>query len=182
MKKSHHIYVLVVLVAIALTSCQQNQKVTNDTNQEWRLIYKNDKNGKHLYGSKEELLQMARKGYPIRVGWASRRARDTTKSVEHTSDATFVTIANGKELFTQITPFWAQRPDLNSDTLSMTLLPIKSSWILGTNGYISSVSEDHRKDTVASYPPSRFGYALNWFVKHPEKKPSSIDKDIPLWD
>ncbi len=181
MKKSHHIYLLILLVAIAITSCQQKQKATNNSNQEWKLVYKNDKNGQPVYGNKEELLQMARKGYPIRVGWASRRARDTTKSVEHTSDATFVTIANGKELFVQITPFWAQRPDLNSDTLNMTLLPIKSSWILGTNGYRSSVSEDHRKDTVASYPPEKFGYALNWFVKHSGKATSSKDQ-IPLWD
>ena len=83
----------------------------------------------------------------------------------------FLTIANGSELFVQIQPFFAQRPDLNSDTLSMSLLPIQYHWILGTNGLISSVSTDFTKDTVRAYPPSHFGYELSWFAR------ISIDSD-----
>lgn len=103
------------------------------------MIYKNDEKGIPVFGDKEKLISIARNGYPIRVGWFSRRRNDTTKTVEHIVNGDFLTIANGSELFVQTQPFFAQRPGLTSDTLSMSLLPIQSHWILGTNGLISSV-------------------------------------------
>ena len=176
------IYVVIIPCLIFLSSCLEKsiQNSGNDS-PSWKLIYRNDKNGEPVYGNKEELIEAIRNGYPIRVGWASRRKSDSTKSVEHVSDVEFITIANTGEVFAQITPFLAQRPDLNSDTLSMTLLPIESSWILGTNGLISSVSKDFQKDTVSTSPPRLFGYGLSWFVQHRNDAGSDHDQ-IPLWD
>lgn len=58
----------------------------------------------------------------------------------------------------------------------MTLLPVQSNWILGTNGMISSVSIDYGKDTVRTSPPKLFGYGLSWFVE----TPNDSDKKTPL--
>ncbi|TAI47584.1 hypothetical protein [Flagellimonas allohymeniacidonis] len=173
-------FLKIVLIVLFLVSCT-NQNKKNDTlndSQAWQLIYKNDPNGNAIFGSKSELLAIARKGYPIRVGWASRRKNDTTRSVEHTVNGDFLTIANGKELFVQIQPFYAQRPQLTGDTLSMTLLPIQSNWILSTNGLISNVSRDFNRDTTIAYPPSQFRYSLSWFAKVPD---IPMD-DVPLWN
>lgn len=171
----------VIFLMIVLSSCMTNtDPVSNKQSSKWELVYRNDKEGKPIYGSKEDLMEAVRHGCPIRVGWASRRKSDSTKSVEHISDATFTTIANQREVFVQITPFLAQRPDLNSDTLSMTLIPSESSWILGTNGLISSISKDFRKDTVFTSDPKLFGYGLSWFV---HKRDGSLEKvNLPLWD
>lgn len=168
------------LMVLAFISCTQeeNKNDKGTSVDEWKLVYKNDKDGNRVSGDRDVLLSYVRKGNPIRIGWASRRQSDTTKAVEHMVDAQFLTIANGSHVFAQITPFLAQRPDLTSDTLSMTLLPIESNWILGTNGIISSVSIDHGKDSVWASPPKLFGYELSWF----SKQSSSPNDGKPLWD
>lgn len=153
---------LLILFIICI-SCNRN-KHTRPRNS-WSLVYKTDKNGNKIIGDKNELISFIRKGHPIRVGWRSKRRNDTTKTVEHLVDAEFLTIANGDEVFAQITPFLAQRPDLTSDTLSMTLLPTQLHWILGTNGLISSVSQNYNKDTVNASTPKPFKYEMSWFVQ-----------------
>ena len=172
--------IISIFIALAFISCSQdnNRKEKTNTIQEWKLVYRNDSNGNTVFGNKNELISLVRKGYPIKVGWASRRRNDTTKTVEHTVDTEFLTIANGNEVFAQIKPFLAQRPDLTSDTLSMTLLSIQSNWILGTNGLISTVNIDYSKDTVRTSPPKLFGYGLSWFTRIT----NTSQKEIPLWD
>ena len=169
----------ILLFSILIYSCNERDNNTEKkpTNEVWSLIYKTDKNGKTIFGSKDELISCVRKGYPIRIGWASRRRSDSTKSVEHVVDGEFLTIANGKEVFAQITPFLAQRPDLTGDTLSMTLMPSTSHWILSTNGLISSANLNHSTDTINTYPPSTFRYPLSWF----SKTSGSLKNESPLW-
>jgi len=169
---------IIPLIILTFASCVNNEDKNENNNQEWQLIYKNDKEGRPIFGNKEKLISIVRKGYPIRVGWASRRTSDTTKTVEHTVNGEFLTIANGEEVFVQIKPFIAQRPDLTSDTLSMTLLPVQSHWILGTNGMISSASIDFVKDTINTYPPSLFRYRISWFARIP----NNLDESNPLWE
>lgn len=178
MKKILFPVVLICVLAFINCTPEEKKNETTTTVEEWKLVYKNDKNGNQVFGKKDELISNIRKGNSIKIGWASRRRSDTTKTVEHTVDAEFLTIANGNQVFAQIKPFLAQRPDLTNDTLSMTLLPIASNWVLGTNGIISSVSIDYGKDSVRTSPPKLFGYALSWF----SKSSSLSKKEKPLWD
>lgn len=177
MKCKHLIISLFVLSVLGCTQDINNREETNIT-KEWKLVYRNDKNGNAVFGDINELINIVRKGHPIKVGWASRRRNDTTKSVEHIIDTQFITIANGSEVFVQVQPFLAQRPDLISDTLSMTLLPTQLNWVLGTNGMISSVNIDLSKDTIRTTPPKLFGYNLSWFARTPRV----INKEPPLWN
>ena len=173
-------YLIITLITFSFLSCSRYETRKDSLNEpfEWKLVYKNDENGQPIFGDKKELLSIIRKGYPLRVGWASRRQSDTTKTVEHTVDVKFITIANGNEVFVQIQPFFAQRPNLTSDTLSMSLLAIKSSWILGTNGLISSVSEKLDEATQSTSPPKLFGYSISWFAKIS----GTITEELPLWN
>ncbi|MEM9000652.1 MAG: hypothetical protein AAGB24_10350 [Bacteroidota bacterium] len=179
--KSYLLSTTCLLVLFVNCNAPQKQEATF-SGSEWQFIYKNDKNGQHAYGDKAKLIHAVRKGYSIRIGWSSRRKSDSTKSVEHMVDATFLTIANQQEVFAQITPFWAQRPDLTSDTLSMTALPSQSSWLFGTNGTISSVGVDFVKDSTASYPPSQFRHALSWYAEVPNNRWADTPVGVPLWD
>lgn len=167
---------LYILIALIIISCTKEEKKT--ILEEWKLEYKNDTNGNKVFGNKEALISYVRKGNPIRIGWASRRRNDSTKTVEHIVDAEFITIANGDEVFAQIKPFLAQRPDLTSDTLSMTLMPSQSHWILSTNGLISTMSINYGKDTVSTSKPKPFRHDISWFTK----KSNSSKKAKPLWD
>ncbi|MCB0490218.1 MAG: hypothetical protein KDC99_17190 [Cyclobacteriaceae bacterium] len=150
---------LILFLAVIAISCNRQPDKSG-----WKLIYKTDKAGVRVSGDKGKLIELVRKGNPVRVGWMSRRPSDTTKSVEHIVDGDFLTIANGKELFVQITPFLAQRPDLTSDTISMTLMPTQLNWVLGTNGIISTINIDYQTDSVSTGSPRLFGYELSWFV------------------
>lgn len=150
---------------VLLSACNhRTEPKTQMQSDTWQLIYQTDAQGNITYGSKQDLIDKVRSGQPLRIGWMSRRRSDTTKSVEHHVNAQFSTIANGQEVFAQITPFMAQRPDLTSDTLSMTLMTSQLHWILGTNGTISSTNIDFVKDTAVSNPPSRFRYGLSWYA------------------
>ena len=169
-----------ILIALVFIGCTQNEKKIEKitTVDEWELVYKNDRNGNKVFGDKAKLISYVRKGNPIKIGWASRRRNDTTKTVEHIVDAEFLTIANGSQVFAQIKPFLAQRPDLTSDTLSMTLLPVQSNWVLGTNGMINSLNINLSTDSVQTYKPKPFGLGLSWFTKSSH----ALKKEIPLWD
>ena len=173
MKKNPLLFISIVLIFI---SCAKEEKKT--IVEEWKLEYKNDKNGNKVFGNKDELISYVRKGHPIRIGWASRRRNDSTKTVEHIVDAEFITIANGDEVFAQIKPFLAQRPDLTSDTLSITLMASKIHWILGTNGIISTMSNNYSQDTVNTSKPRQFRYDISWFTKNA----NSSKKAQPLWN
>ncbi len=172
--------VLQVLCSVLfITSCTQTS--SDKAEAKWHLVYKNDKDGKPSFGTIEDLKHAIRNGVPVRVGWSSKSKSDSTKSVEHVVEATFLTIANQKEVFAQIPPFVAQRPDLNSENLTITAMPIHSYWILGTNGYISSVNLLHHTDSIAEYPPRLFGHSLSWFVQQKVEN-EALKTETSLWD
>ncbi len=144
-----------LFLSIALLGCSPK------SNEKWQLIFKTDANGQVSYGSKDTLIKLIREGNPVRIGWESMRKT----SVEHTIDVKFLTIANESEVFAMLEPFWAQRPNLRSDTLSIVPIPNETNWILSTNGLRSSMMVDKVRDTVINYAPETFGYPIMWFVK-----------------
>ncbi|WP_422858642.1 hypothetical protein ACOKFD_14940 [Flagellimonas sp. S174] len=146
--------ILAVFIIIQI-GCSQKR------NDEWQLIFETDKNGQISYGSKDNLIELVRKGYPVRIGWESMGKT----SVEHTIDVRFLTVANETEVFAMLEPFWAQRPNLKSDTLSIIPIANETHWILSTNGLRSSMMANKVNDTVINYEPQLFGYPIKWFVK-----------------
>ena len=153
--KIHLVYFFFVLLIV---SCNDNK------NSKWQLIYKNDKDGKVISGTKESLLKAIRNGEEIRIGWESRRVSDTTKSVEHFADAKFLTISNGEEVFAQIDPIIGQHPDLDGDTLSINFREnFQWSILVGTNGFSDRLNIDVLKDSVTGHRnrPTK----VSWFVK-----------------
>ncbi|WP_431122706.1 hypothetical protein [Flagellimonas flava] len=149
--KVFYIAALVFLIA----GCQQ------PVSEKWQLVFQTDKSGNVVHGTKQELIQYVRDGHPIRIGWESMGKT----SVEHTIDVRFLTIANEKEVFAMLEPFWAQRPDLKSDTLSIVPVGSETNWILSSNGLRSSMMVDKTNDTIINYKPDLFGLPIKWFVK-----------------
>lgn len=62
--------------------------------QEWKLIYQNDENGKTLQGEFEDLLKAVREGKPIKIYYNMGRESEPEVFVEHLTDAKFLTILN----------------------------------------------------------------------------------------
>jgi len=162
MKKS----ILLILILMTLIACNKLYKTDNENQfSNWQLIFKNDKNGNSIFGEKEKLINAVRNGNSIRVGWSSQRINDTTKSVEHFAAAKFLTISNGKEVFAQIDPIIGQRPDLDSDTLSINFREsFRWSILVGTNGFSDRLNIDTFKDSVVSH--LNRVTEVSWFVEY----------------
>lgn len=160
MKKNSLALVAMILMASSNKTTNEDQ---NNCNQ-WQLVFKNDEQGKVISGNKKELRDAVRKGYPIRVGWGSRRSIDTTKSVEHFANASFLTIANSTEVFAQIDPIIGQNPNLDSDTLTINFRErYQWSLIVGSNGFSDRLNVDTFNDTIAGH--RNRATEVSWFVK-----------------
>ncbi|MEN0048222.1 MAG: hypothetical protein AAF806_14265 [Bacteroidota bacterium] len=158
-------FFLLLFVAVIFNACQ----ATNHGQQScatWKIIYRNDKDGNTISGNKNDLLNAARRGYPIRIGFGSRRVSDTTKSVEHITDASFLTITNDNELFAQITPIIGQNPNLDQDSLGVVFRE-NLSWtiVVGTTGFSDRLMIDRFQDTVVGH--RNLSTSVSWFVNLP---------------
>jgi len=175
MKKNqlqYFLYSFSLLYLLTFYSC-----TPTSTSQDWQLIYRHNGKGQMLAGNKADLIAAVRLGYPIRVGFGGRRKEEPYRSVEHVAEAQFLTVANSKEVFAQITPIYGQRPTLDSDTL-MIKFREENKWtiIIGSNGECSTLSRyfDGREEKGRQRQRGATWYA---------KVPSNIDLEAKaLWD
>ena len=155
-----------LLIVTVFSACQAPNNNHQQSSSTWKIVYRNDKYGNTVSGNKTDLLNAARLGYPIRIGFGGRRTSDTTKSVEHLADATFLTITNGNDLFAQIAPIIGQNPNLDSDSLGVVFRE-NLSWtiVVGTTGFSDRLMIDRFQDKVVGHRtrPTE----VSWFVNLP---------------
>ena len=158
---------LIGLVCIGVIGCQKQNH-----NSGWRKVYKNDASGKAVFGDKDQLLDAVRLGYPVRIGWGGNR-------VEHTADAQFLTILDGKEVFGQITPILGQAPRVEGDSM-MIRFREENHWtmIAGTNGYFTALLTNYLKDSIVGGGEDRYR-ATTWYALYPEHDLQLEPR--PLW-
>ena len=166
----------ILVFFIFLISCAPQSSSTSG----WQKVYKNDEHGIGQFGDKQDLLDAARLGYPIRIGFGSNR-------VEHVADADFLTIFDNKELFAQIKPIFGQAPMVHGDSLKIRFRT-ENHWVMiaGTNGYFTSMMNNYVQDTLVGGNADRYRPAT-WYVNYPTHQ-LDIEatplwrKESPLWD
>lgn len=166
-----------LIVLFSFTACQEVPTLPSDAG--WRLVFRNGPDGATEFGNKNELIEAVRQGYPIRVGWGGKSAKDPNRSVEHIADCQFATIANQKEVFAQITPIVGQQPTLTGDSLSIVFRE-GAQWvaIFGTNGFSNRMMTNQIEGNSVSGQNERFS-ATSWYVDYPDKKAS--EEALPLF-
>jgi len=176
-------YLIINIIALTalISACTPSLDSVTSGKQGWQLVFRNGPDGETISGSKSELLEAVRNGYPIRMGWGIRRASDTTKSVEHVADAVFMTIANGTEVFAQTVQIIGQAPDLNSSDIKMRFRE-QNKWVkmAGTNGYSTGLMVNYLQDTLVNYGQDRKA-GTSWYVNYGIIPPSNREAK-PLWD
>ena len=158
----------VLMIFLFLLSCQTQQH-ENVTPLGWTLVYKHDKQGNALYGSKEKLMEAIQNGLSVRVGYGSQISED--RSIEHLSDAQFLTIlkiVDQHEVYAQLAPIMRQDPFKTNDTIAIKMVP-KYQWrtTIGTNGISSNVMVDKFNDSLQGSNENRRG--AMWFTNYPSK-------------
>lgn len=157
----------VVFVLFFMISCKEASELSkqNDTTRaSWQLVFKNDRNGNSLFGDKAALLDAARKGTPIRIGWGGKLRRDSTKTLEHYGEGVFLSILNEEDLFVQLPQIVGQRPYFESDSLKIRFRET-NLWtrMVGTNGYALGLMIDVKNDSVLSNGLDRKA-ETSWYI------------------
>ena len=130
--------------------------------QEWSLVYHNDKYGKAIEGSIEDLKQAVRNGKEIRIGWSFHHPTIRKISVEHVADASFLTIQSDSIVHAQIRPITGQKPDFDSSTIE---LKENLEWLFigGTNGKMDRMTRNVITGEIVEHRLAE--YAFKWFVR-----------------
>ncbi|GEM_PF-913243 len=167
MKKVYLLSCLAVLSLLLLPSCEN----AHGTQGGWQKVYQNSAEGEALFGEKEKLIEAVRLGYPIRIGWGGN-------SVEHVTEATFLTIFEG-EVFGQIEGIVGQAPRVDSDSAKIRFR-LQNHWtkIAGTNGYSTAFMTDYFQDTLVGGGNDRSS-ATTWYVLYPSH--AEPIEARPLW-
>mgnify|MGYP001796492818 CR=1 FL=1 len=163
-----HVWRLSFFLAMLFMSCKETTQLEGV----WEIAYRNDGDGATLDGSKTELINAVRKGYPIRIGWGGSR-------VEHFADASFLTIFEG-EVFAQIHTIVGQQPLISGDSVKIRFR-MQNHWtkLAGTNGYSTGFMTDYFKDSLTGGGVDRYN-TTTWYVLYPNRK--SFEKAVPLWN
>ena len=147
------IIIIISILCLSFTSLAQNN---------WELVYHNDKDGKTIEGKIENLIEAIRNGKDIRIYWSSQRKNDRTKKVEHLTEAKFLTVLSDTIVFAQIDPIIGQTPNYDLQTVKLNE---KLEWVLiaATNGKSDSMMRNIITGEIIGH--NLVPFEIKWFVK-----------------
>ena len=156
-------FILIVL----LLSCQKNK-----VEYSWKAIYKNDKQGNTLAGSKSNVVNAIRNGADIKIGWGSK---GKNHSIEHLSTPIWIAILDEQEVIAHLDPQILS--SVNWDTLSADYsdaTKLKEEWrvVITTKGTFDAVWYDRENDTLIKRVPQN--HTMTWFSKKPIEKTKAL--------
>lgn len=133
------------------------------TKSNYKIVYKNDKEGNTLVGSKEALIQHIRSGSDIKIGWGSK---GENHSIEHLSEPIWIAILDESEVVAHLDMQVFSRTDWNNLTSSYsdsTLLNQEWRVALTTKGEFDAVWINRNDGTLIKRIPQN--HTMTWFVK-----------------
>lgn len=137
---------------------------TTCSSAQWRLAYHHDNEGNAIEGDKETLFGALRKGYPIRLAWGLRSAKDPAASTAHAMDPKLLSLTHDEHLFAQVPENIAQSFNLPSDVRSADRPAIWQGQI-GTDGSFDAAWIDRATGETINHHRQRAKVA--WFYFGP---------------
>jgi hypothetical protein len=133
----------------------------------WRLVYQHDTSGAAIEGTKTELFDAIRRGYPIRFAWgAAAGTREKPVSVEHAAEPVFISIMGESELFVQLPEHIAQASYHEPAKAVFDKPAVMWRGMMGTNGSFDAVMVDRASGKEVWRMPQRARIA--WFAYAPD--------------
>ena len=152
-------YRLLIPVMVALVvSCQSGDDWGN-----YKLVYKNDKDGTTLTGSKEELVQHIRGGADIKIGWG---VKGTSHTIEHIANPIWVAVLDESEVVAHLDAQVLSQTDwqnLSANYADSTLLQQEWRVVITTKGEFDAVWIDRTSKDVMKRRPQN--HIISWFAR-----------------
>lgn len=160
-------YYLLALLVLLSNSC-----VNTKENNEWNIIYKNDKEGNVLKGSKTELINAIRHGQNIKIGWG---AKGKNHSIEHLSEPIWLAILDEEEVIAHLEPQVLSLIDwvnLSANYSDETLMNSEWRVVITSKGEFDAVWYDRSRDSVTKRISQN--HVISWFSKNVADKASQL--------
>ena len=156
-----NVAILFFLVSILGTglSCE-----THNNDRGLTVLYKNDKEGNTLLGSKSKVVNAIRKGADIKIGWQSV---GKTRKIEHLSTPVWLAVLNEREVVAYLDPQIFATMDwdnLSASYIDYKKLDIEWRVVLTTSGNFDAVWYDRKADTVIRRVPQN--HQMTWFGRY----------------
>lgn len=151
-------YYFMLLMISFIISCTSKVKESG-----YDIVYKNDKNGKTLMGSKQELIRQIRGGADIKIGWGGK---GKNHSIEHLSAPIWIAILDETEVVAHLDPQILSKTDwenLTSSYADSTLLNQEWRVALTTKGEFDAVWITKAEGTLIKRVPQN--HTMTWFAK-----------------
>lgn len=136
---------------------------SENTVSEYRIVYKNDREGNTLKGSKEALIHHIRGGADIKIGWGGQ---GKAHSIEHLSEPIWIAVLDETEVVAHLDPQVLSRTDweaLTADYADSTLLDQEWRVVLTTKGEFDAVWYNRKNGTISNRRPQK--HTMTWFAK-----------------
>ena len=160
-------YLVTALLFALLISCNRN-----NSNSNYRIVYKNDKEGNTLVGSKKELINSIRGGASIKIGWG---IKGKTHTIEHLSEPIWIAVLDEKEVIAHLDVQILSKIDWDSLTANYsdsTLLNQEWRVVLTTKGEFDAIWYDRKEGKITK--KSSQNHTITWFVKSVLNNPKPL--------
>lgn len=150
--------IIYILINVILICCKSEN---NDSF--YQLVYKNDKNGNALKGSKQELIKFIRGGADIKIGWGTK---GKNHSIEHLSEPIWIAILDEEEVIAHPHPQVLSKIDWNSLTANYSdSVLLNQEWrvVITTKGEFDAIWYNIENRTILKRIPQN--HNISWFVK-----------------
>jgi len=157
-----------LLFLLFTISCNQIQQDSN-----YQIIYKNDKEGNTLLGSKSELINVIRGGGSIKIGWGVKGKNHT---IEHLSEPIWLAVLDESEVIAHLDGQILSKVDwenLTANYSDSTRLSQEWRVVITTKGEFDAVWYDRNLGKVVRRSPQN--HTLTWFAK------DNLDSNKPLF-
>lgn len=147
-----------MIIFLLISSCGFAQE-------NWELVYENDRDGNTVTGSLDELISSIRNGKNIRIYFKMGRAKQPEVFVEHTALAKFTTVMNspnGQYVTAQIDPIVGQVPNYEDGQVQLKE-NLEWSLIASSSGTNDTMTRNVITGEIVDHRLVRWG--TKWFVE-----------------
>lgn len=146
-------------IIILLLSCQPEPANLN-----YQIVYKCDKDGNKLIGSKQELINSIRGGAELKIGWGGKGEKH---SIEHLSEPIWIAILDESEVIAHLDPQVLSKinwDNLSADYADSTLLNQEWRVVVTTKSEFDAVWYDRNTGKVVQRRPQN--HIITWFAQN----------------